>query len=112
MRSFVENKTLLFEMSKCPLPKAVHSVISPAALPTTVGEQDEQPEAKKALLVAASDRSIQLCAKCKSILALVPTSLAKEALNNGAIAQASSSDECSCYCHVIHARVKAQLNTL
>ena len=108
----MENKALLFEMSKRPLAKAVHSVIGPVILPTIVGEQDEQPDAKKVLVVAPSVRPIRLCAMCKSTLALVPASLAKEALDNGASAQASSSDECSCYCHVLYTRVKARLNKL
>jgi hypothetical protein len=100
---------LLLEMSKRPLAKAVHSVNRADAPLTIAGEHDGQPEVKKVLMTAPSVRPIRLCAKCKSILAMVSTSLAKEASDSGVSGEATSSDECSCYCHVIYARMKARL---
>jgi hypothetical protein len=103
---------LRYEMSKRSLVKAVHSVNRAGALSTIAGEQDEQPEEKKVLVRASSARPIRLCAKCKSILVMVPTSLVKEASDYGVSGGATSSDECSCYCHVIYARMKARLGIL
>ena len=84
----------------------LRSEMSKRALAEVV--QDEQPELKKALTTTSSVKPIRLCVKCKSIAAVVSTSLSKNVLDGVATEEATSNDVCSCLCHVLYKRMKAR----
>jgi hypothetical protein len=98
---------LLAEMSKRSLAGPARSLNRIAVIPTMMPRaRDGQLEVKKTPTATPSVRVIRLCGMCKSVAVVVSTGFVKQAFDSIAVVEVMSSDECSCHCHALYARMK------
>jgi hypothetical protein len=89
------------------LPGVVSPINKVDAIATMPGAHDGQPDVKKVLTATPNVRVIRLCPMCKYVAVVTSTGVGKEAFVRTVVEEATSSDECSCQCHALYARMKA-----